>query len=268
MKKKIIIFCAVLITLSLTGFGVINWNGTEVKPIDTALNTDMVNDGPVKEKIQSRIFTDFIYDVGTRYSGIRKGVVNQATTIDAFFDEEQLQHIESLKSVEVIVVVNNKRTNIREKGYDKTLTKGQLKLLRNTSYSKHFLIRAEFEQYNSDTGYLEARHSSPHYTIVPESQARYADGKLALKNFLKEGIKEVIADVDPEKLKPAKLHFTVTKTGSIKNVQLDRPSGYPEVDETMMELITQLPGVWVPAKNTNGEHVDMELVVSFGLMGC
>jgi hypothetical protein len=73
--------------------------------------------------------------------------------------------------------------------------------------------------------------------------------------------------VQADLLKPAKLFFTVTIKGSIKNVYLDRTSGYPDVDKTMIELISKVPSAWEPAQNTKGEKVDQELVVSFGLIG-
>ena len=76
------------------------------------------------------------------------------------------------------------------------------------------------------------------------------------------------ANVVAEKLKPAKLYFTVSKTGTIENVRLDRSSNYPIVDEAMIELIKNAPGEWLPAENEKGEKVEQELVVSFGLMGC
>ena len=85
---------------------------------------------------------------------------------------------------------------------------------------------------------------------------------------LKESSREARINVDPMKLQPAKLIFTVTKEGNIKNVRLDRSSNYPLVDETMLDLIKNLPGKWKPAENENGEKIDQEQVVSFGLMGC
>ncbi|WP_185956540.1 energy transducer TonB [Changchengzhania lutea] len=115
---------------------------------------------------------------------------------------------------------------------------------------------------------MENSYSTPHHTIVPEYQARYKSGKEALATFLKENTKNVTANLDAKKLQAAKLFFTVTKSGTIENVKLDRPSGYPEVDEAMVDLINKAPGIWIPAINYKGEKVDQELVVSFGLMGC
>ncbi|PHS04082.1 MAG: hypothetical protein COA88_14525, partial [Kordia sp.] len=107
-----------------------------------------------------------------------------------------------------------------------------------------------------------------HLTIIPEKQAVHIDGKNELKKFLKENSKKSRTNVVPEKLRPAKLYFTVTKNGSIKNVKLDRSSGYPLLDEKIIELINNTSGKWKPAENYKGEKIEQELVVSFGLMGC
>ena len=42
----------------------------------------------------------------------------------------------------------------------------------------------------------------------------------------------------------------------------------PEIDEKMIELILNMSGEFFPAENAQGQKVEQELVVSFGLMGC
>ncbi|MEL7004496.1 MAG: hypothetical protein AAFN93_17445 [Bacteroidota bacterium] len=64
------------------------------------------------------------------------------------------------------------------------------------------------------------------------------------------------------------MSFTVTKNGTLENVRLTATSGYPSVDELMVELIDSLPAKRNPAENSEGEKVDQELVFFFGLMGC
>ncbi len=50
---------------------------------------------------------------------------------------------------------------------------------------------------------------------------------------------------DPEKLKPAKSFFTVTKNGTIENIHLDWSSNYTSIiDAFMAELIKKLSGDW------------------------
>lgn len=265
MKKNILFLGVVLITLSLAAFSVINWNESE-----TSDSKEVAINEQATEKMEKRIFTDFIYGVGPRFSPIKKTDIDKAKSIEAFLDKEQIKSIVSLKSVSVIYIIDDKQSDIRETGYTEELTEAQLKLLQSADYSTNFLIRAEYQQRNKETGEIEDNYTTPHHTIVPEKQAEYEFGKDALMYYLKEFSKEAVARamVDPDKLKPAKLFFTVTKNGTIENIHLDRSSNYPSIDKYMIKLINQVPGEWKPAVNSNGENVDQELVVSFGLMGC
>ncbi len=268
MKKSIIIFCAVIITLGLTAFGVINWNDSTQDQVQTFVGADVASHSQVVGPINNRIFTDFIYDVGPRFGPIKKGDLDKARTFDDFISEEHAKQIVSYKSLSVIYIINDEQSEIRETGYSDALTAAQLELLQSADYSTNFLIRADYQEKNKETGTLEDSYSTPHLTIVPEKQATYVNGKDALIEYLKENSQEVRTKVIAEKLRPAKLFFTVTKIGTIENVKLDRSSNYPAVDKKMIELISKTPGNWEPAENFKGEKVDQELVVSFGLMGC
>ena len=115
---------------------------------------------------------------------------------------------------------------------------------------------------------MENNYFSPHLTIVPEMQAVYVSGKNSLIEYLKENSKEETSFVLKDKLKAGKLYFTVTKEGKISNAKVRATSGYPSIDEKMIELITNSPGKWEPAKNSEGKKVDQVLVFSFGIIGC
>ena len=268
MKKSILIFGAVIITFSLTAFGVINWNALKINKLHNYDSKNTAVDTTSKEKIKNRIFTDFIYDVGPRYGPIKKSDLDNAKYIDTFLEDNQMDDMVTLKSVNIIIIKDDKQSDIHAIGYSRALTDNQLQLLQKSGYSTNFLVRTEFQNKNKDTGVLEDSYLSPHLTVVPEKQAEYINGKQNLMNYLKDKSLEARANVQVDKLQPAKLYFTVTKTGTIENVKLDRSSNYIEVDKKMIELITKLPGKWKPAVNNEGENVDQELVVSFGLMGC
>ena len=270
MKKSIIILSAVIITLGLMAFSVINWNDSDTVQLKTRVSKGVAVNLPAMEKKEKNIFTDFIYGVGPRFSPIKKSDVDKARSINDFYDEEHMQSIVSIKSVSVILIINDKQSDIRETGYSEELTSAQLKLLQSSDYSTNFIIRTDYRKRNKETGRIENSYSTPYLTVVPEKQAEYVNGKDALMKFLINNSKEAIARafVDEDKLQPAKLFFTVTKNGTIENVHLDRSSNYPSVDKFMIELIKKLPAEWKPAENHKGEKVDQQLVVSFGLMGC
>ncbi len=268
MKQRILIFCTVLTALGLTAFGVMDWNDQEMNGAKATINEEIAMNEPVLGPKDKEIFTDFIYDVGPRFSPIKKTKVDQARTIADFLDSEIVASIVSLQSVNIVLVENDRQTDVLENGTTATLTDRQLQLLQSFDYSTNFVVRADFRKKNGNTGILVSDYSTPHLTIVPENQATYSLGKETLMSYLREESKKIWSNVDPEKLQPAKLSFMVTEHGAIEVIGLDRSSGYPEVDEKMIQLISDLPGSWIPAKNAAGKPVGQELVVSFGLMGC
>ena len=209
MKKSTLILSTVFSSLILITFGFVNWNNSEIEQSEIIINEVVSINKKIPKKVKNRIFTDFIYDVGPRFGAIKKREANKATSITTFFDEKQLQSIVSLKSVSIILIKGDKRTDTKTTGYSEKLTIAQLKLIQSFDYSTNFLIRVEYQQINQETGELEESYSTPHLTIVPEKEAVYSNGKDALKKFLKESSEIARKNVNPEKLKPAKLYFTV-----------------------------------------------------------
>jgi hypothetical protein len=267
MKKSILIIAVVVITLSLTAFGKMQSNNSEVNELEES-NTDL--SAAVKNKNTDRIFTDFIYEIGPRFNPIKKSDLDSIRSFNDIIGQEHANRIVEYKWVTVVLIIDDKESNVREFGTSDILTEAQLKLLHSFDYSTNLMIAADYQGKNKETGALEDTHWTPYLTIVPEKQAEYSKGKDALMEYLKESSKasREIANVDPEKLQPAKLYFTVTKKGTIENIKLDRTSNYPLVDEAMIELIKNAPNKWIPAENSEGEKVNQELVVSFGLLGC
>jgi len=271
MKKNILMFCTVLMALSLVAYAFNNEEAKETNQLDVLESQDLVSNIEGPEKLKNKVFTDFIYDVGPRFGVIKKSDLDKVTSFNDFIADEHAGRIVLYKKLSVMVLDGDEKTNIRETdntGNSGNLTPAQLKLLQSADYSTNLLIRADYREKNFHTGNLENSTWTPYLTVVPEKQAIYIDGKDALKKFLKQETEAVRVNVQADLLKPAKLFFTVTKKGNIENVYLDRTSGYPDVDKIMIELISKAPGTWEPAQNTKGEKVAQELVVSFGLMGC
>lgn len=264
MKKTILISCSILAILSLTAFAYINKNDSSNDKLEIASN-----EIPSKaEDAKKETFPDFIYGIGSRFGPIKKEDINNIKSINDFFNEEDIEKMGSIKSIEIIIVENEKRTNKKLVANSNEFTNDQIEFLKSFDYSTSFLIDTNYEQKNIETGKLEYSAFTPHHTIVPEIQAEYIYGKEALINFFKENTKAETANVSAKKLKPAKLYFTVTEKGTIDNVHLDRSSGYPDIDNLMTNLISETPGGWIPATNSEGENIKQELTVSFGLMGC
>ena len=268
MKNSIIIFSIVTTALSLMAFGRINTDESITNQVVTSNNNCLATDKHITEDIKDKTYSDFFYDMSPRFSPIKKSDLDNAKSIVDFLPKDQTQPVVSYKSVSVIIIIDDRQTNIREIGYSDVLTDNQIKLLRSSEYSTNFMIRAEYLEMNKETRKLENRHFSTYLTIVPDIQAEYEGGKDAFLSYLRKNNKENTANLDEEKLQAAKLYYTVTSNGEVTNIKLDRTSGNKEIDKTMIDLITKAPGKWEPAKNSKGEKVDQELVISFGMVGC
>ncbi|MCB0383277.1 MAG: hypothetical protein KDD05_08260 [Psychroserpens sp.] len=268
MKKQTLISLAVLCTLIVLGFGLLNRNRAETTLLANSevTTTHETNQNLVTKEFKE--FPDFIYSIGPRFGGITKTELSKMTSIEAFLDNEVLKDITSVSSTSLTIVMNDEFSEFKANGQSKAFTREQLDFLKALKYSTNFVLRVDFTEIDKASGQLINNYRSPYHTIIPEKQAVYSEGKDALKLFLKDNIQTELIGVNPEKLKPAKLYFTITETGSVKNIRLDRDSGYPEVDKKMIKLMNHLPGTWTPANNDKGEPVEQELVVFFGLMGC
>lgn len=270
MKKRIIIIGTIGIAFSLIILGFTNSNDSKKEALEAVTSTHTEEIVFLPQKVNTRVFTDFIYDVGTRFNPITKADLVKLRSFSDIIGEAHAQRIVNYNSVDVIVMDGDERSDIREDGNTNAFTNKQLQFLQSLNYSTSIVVWADYEEKNSQSGELHNEYWTPYFTIVPETQAEYSEGKEALITFLKEKSIDirVEANVIPEKLQPAKLYFTVNKNGTVDNVRLDRTSNYPLVDKKMIKLIKNTPGKWVPAKNAEGDNVSQELVVSFGLMGC
>jgi hypothetical protein len=209
--------------------------------------------------------SDFDYDVNSRYMAtITKDKLFKATSVlDIVPQNAEWQNI-PFETVAVAVLQND--NEIREIGNDKELNVAQINLLKSTDYSTDFYIRGRGKNNHPKTGKIE--DYVYYLTIVPEKEAEYTIGNDAFIAYLKENSKEQIKYVEESLLRPGKIQFTITKEGTIENVELISTSGYFNIDSMMIELISNSPGKWKPAENSVGEKVNQKLVFSFGMMGC
>jgi len=268
MNKNIIIFCAIVSILSLAAFGFINWTDSVEDKVEISSSNIAVIDKQVVEAISGPNFPDFFYGIGTRFNAIKKEDLDKLKSFNDIIEAEHAQRIMWYNSVSIIILEDDKETDIIETGKSDIFTDPQIELLRSLDYSTSILIRADYTEKSLESGKLEDSYWTPHLTIVPEKQAEYLDGNDALIEYLRENSLEFTSMALKSKLQPAKLYFTITKEGTISKVKLERSSGYPTIDEKMIELISKVSGKWVPAENHKGEKVNQELVFSFGLMGC
>ncbi|HKK39413.1 MAG TPA: hypothetical protein VJ949_08340 [Cryomorphaceae bacterium] len=268
MKKRILIFSTLFIAASLTAFSFIGDRHSTATVTETPCKTIYTSVTPIAEIFKPPVLTDFFYDFGPRFNPITKRDLANARTVSDFIDEKEVASMDGVRSTAVIIIKNDIQTDIRVFGKSERLTQEQLALIGAMEYSSNFLVQAEFHTKDANAELKGENIYRPHMTVVPEKQASYDGGRDALLDYFRKQNEKNIYNLDEEKLQPAKLHFTVTKNGTVEDVSLDRTSGYSNIDETMIRLANDLPGEWQPAENAKGEKVDQTLVVSFGIVGC
>jgi hypothetical protein len=265
MKKSSILFSASIALLSLSAFVYVKGNESDQKKeLDVRTETNQPTCQKRAVKAKKEVKSNFFYDLGSRFRGVKKEELVKAKSIKDFLPGHINNPIDSYVSVGVIIIENDEKTDIRETGGNDRLTKGQLNLIKSFDYSTNFLVQAYCKRRYSQLGDLE----DCYFTMVPEKEAQYVDGKEELLEYLRANNEKNIFNLDESKLQPAKLYFIVTKDGDVSEVRLDRTSGYVEIDNNMIELMKNLPKKWVPAENGKGQKVNQELVVSFGMIGC
>lgn len=265
MKKRILILATALAILSFLIIGFTNANNETTAGSTSLQNKTLALENKISEGPIIITIPDLYYGVDTRFTAIKKRDIDKATTIYDFLNEGEKQQIAHVNSVDVITIKNNQQSDMRQYGTSDRFTDAQLKLIRSTPYFNHFTIRTEFKEKNTETGKLEERFFGPHITVVPETQATYIDGKVALITYLKDYSRNDMHIIKDNKLGALKISFKITKEGTVSDVKHDAmTTGYQSIDEKFMTLIKNIPGKWTPAKNSKGEKIEQELVFTFG----
>ncbi len=269
MKTAIFISFTLLSAFSYMAFDYINCNDTSCTPMPlnreqlVANNFDPLN--PFTLKLNSKLH----YQVGSRFINTVKGEdLYTANTIIEILPEKATTHMKEYGSVEVSLIDNEASLGASESGEDQNLNIAQKKFIQTFDYSTDFHIRAIGKRRIPNTEELRDLELTYFMTIIPEKEAKYSEGHDNLIKYLRDNSKKETADINRSNLKPGKVNFIVTKNGSIDKIELISTCGYPDLDETLVEMIHNLPGTWEPAMNAKGEKVDQKLVFSFGIEGC
>lgn len=241
MKKSILIIFAVIAAFSFMAFGYINWNNRQAD-IDMGYRVD--------SRFMTNITKEDLHKATSVLDIVPKIAADWWTT--------------SFQTVTVAVLQDDEE--IREVGVEKSLNDAQIALLKSAGYSTNFYIKARTADIYPETGQIE--DFTYHFTIIPEEEAEYSKGQDALVEYFKKNTEEYMAHIEEEKLEFGQVSFTVTKAGKIADVKLSQTSGYPSVDEALVELVSNMPGKWRPAKNSKGGKIGQELVLFFGRQGC
>ena len=266
MEKSMAMIAAVLTSISLTSFGFRNWpsNTLDKKGASKIAITEPVSDFWNPASWVSDV--DLVYHVDHRFvTTITKEILHNAKSITDILPVKAIKSVETYKNARISILYDESETT--EIGDGDLLNAAQSALLMTTDYSTDIRITSICQKRNNDGELVE--DSLVYYmTVIPEQVAEFAGGQEALINYLRENSREKVAIIKEDERQASKIRFTVTKKGTIANVQMTGTTGYSSVDKALVELIIQMPQKWTPALNSKGEKVDQELVFFFGLQGC
>ncbi|MCB9235224.1 MAG: energy transducer TonB [Bacteroidia bacterium] len=227
----------------------------------TPPQSDLVN------PIFSQLLPELVYNVDSRFiANITRENLRKAKKVTEIFPPESTRDIDSYREVKVAILHGKEETVAL--GENEQLNPNQIRLLQTADYSTDFYLRALCKWKNPETGSLDLRELVYYFTIIPEKEAEFKSGYDELISYLKTNTREQTARLDRDKLQPGRVGFTVTQTGAIKGAEISSSSGFSEVDETLVKLISGMSGQWNPAQNALGEPIEQKLYFFFGMMGC
>lgn len=271
MTNSIPALIATFSLFCLAGLGVVNYTTPavveEAAAVGPLVKTPKYVGNDFARAMMKEGIPDLVYKVDSRYLHRATGeqLKNAQTILDLLL-ARATPNIITYESVSV--------TNLDEE-YEITAVGGpdfsaeQRDYLQSIDYSTNVLIRSDYLMSTGPTDFAgQADYLTYYYTIVPEREAAYREGKDELIDYLRSGSAEAVRVITQEGLRPGRVFFTVTEAGAISNVRLEATSGYDEVDEKLVNLVKNVPGAWQPARNANGEAVAQTLVFFFGLEGC
>lgn len=245
--------------LSLMAIGIIHQPNNEA--VANTVASVSLEKIPFAKEDKSIIPDDFAYEIGSRFlATISKEDLEKATSVSDIIPKEADWSAYPIQTVQVRLVKYD--LELSKVGNDLELTEAQIALLKSAKYSDNIQLLADH------AGTLEKEDLNYFITVVPEKEAAYADGKEDLLSYLKKNSEVMVAHVRDKEFKGGKIMFTVNTQGAISNVRLTESSGFPLLNQRMIDLISNAPGKWIPAENAEGEKVEQILIFSFGRLGC
>lgn len=224
---------------------------------------------PLEDEVEE--VYDFDYDVYYNVSSrwwrqLSREELKNARSLEDVFRESDFRDARPFRNSRVIVL-GDELAHLEQESSDSQFFNGaQKQILQEADYNSSLLV----------TGVLEPQESGPsvrdsflyYISVVPEQRAEYLDGFEALVRHVKSHSIKEFEEIGVKNLQPGQVSFSVDEKGRVGNAKIKATCGHKKMDAKMIRLIEEIPGIWVPAKNADGENVSEELVFSFGRMGC
>ncbi|HWY10019.1 MAG TPA: energy transducer TonB [Bacteroidia bacterium] len=105
-------------------------------------------------------------------------------------------------------------------------------------------------------------------TVLPDKEAVFPGGPEEMTKYFKRTLIDKFANpIDPRKVGPARIKFSVNENGEVIDGKISNPSFDPKIDELLLEAINKMPK-WKPAETAQGLKIKQHFNVSIPLGGC
>lgn len=115
-------------------------------------------------------------------------------------------------------------------------------------------INVAIKYYPNNTLPKEVKDMDFTFTIAPDIDAQFQDGKAVIQQYLKENAIDRLSEMSDIELHQAKVSFNINQNGDVTNAKIFERSHSAEIDGLLLTAINNMPK-WLPAKNADGTLV-------------
>ena len=172
--------------------------------------------------------------------------------------------INSYVSVEVLALKDGK--TIKAKGLNDKLNKEQQSIIHTAEIGTDIIINTIYKSKNAVSNAMETSKMTYSFTIVPEVEAEFENGKKSALTYLEQKGNEIL----PNKIEKGfrvTIRFTINEEGKMINARIVKPSHFSQLDEEFLQSVLKLTK-WTPAKNAKGVKIKQDFVFTVGDYGC
>ena len=270
--------------ISLMSFGFMNVNQTEniVPEINLAssikgdTNANNYGFGYEFKKVMNRYNPSISFIIRGKYSkSITQEKLNSAIQISDIIPDYPSKWINDYSTVSITV----KSDDISQSAINSidVLSEEQIGLLQSSSVNDAIYINVKYLLFNSITKKLENRDMHVYLTVIPEVEAVYPGGIDKVMSYLRDNCNEETTNYlsdrslklqNSSSMDPVfKIRFSIDENGNTSDINLEDTSGNENVDDYLMELVSQMPK-WNPAQNAKGKLVKQHFELLVGSRGC
>lgn len=198
---------------------------------------------------------DIHYEVHGAYArAIKQETLHAPKRISDLIEGYPANWIDSYASVEISASCHGKER--KANSANDSLSAEQQQILKAADLASKIVISVNYSYQVPVTHVVEHNTMHVEMTVVPQSEAQYAEGYEKLMQYLKDNSPGIPAATSKE-LQQLIIRFTIDEHGKVSHPKIKRSFGDKETDQHFLKLIQNMPD-WKAAENPEGIKVKQE----------